>query len=69
MSSGTCTSMKMSTEHGGYSLPFSPVPLSPQQPASPALFSAAPEEPDVFSPTPGFLAQSFPSSYPQTSLS
>lgn len=50
------------------SLPFSPAPLSPALPASPALSSAAPAEPDVSSPTPGFLAQSSPSSCPQTSL-
>lgn len=51
-----------------YSLPFSPAPLSPVQPVSPALSSAALAEPDASSPTPGFLAQSSPSSYPQMSL-
>lgn len=51
-----------------YNLPFSPAPLSPVQPVSPALSSAAPAEPDASSPTPGFLAQSSPSSYPQMSL-
>lgn len=52
----------------GIIIPFSPAPLSPALPASPALSSAAPAEPDVSSPAPGFLAQSSPASCPQTSL-
>lgn len=54
--------------HSEKSKPFSPAPPSPGQPASPALSSVAPAGPDVFSPTPDSLAQSFPSSYPQMSL-